>query len=783
MIFFKDKNLSSQLLKNIFFLYWLFAFLITMIQIFLEFQSEKKIIVKEMKEIIQFLGPKASEKLHINKHEGYSFILENFSSFSSLREVTLQDSEDKPIVTLKKKETRNLFFLNQITFSYKTPLIYKKVDKFFSMGILTLSSNWGNIYERIEGSLITLILNSLIKTILLYVIMSFFLKKELEKPIDGLIYEIKNINYENLAPLQAEIPRKNELQLLKVQFNSLLLKLHENKSTLVNQSKEIRTRNNELINSKHELEKKIEDKEERIKQNINLLKEEVKSHKKTEEKLILANQHKSEFLANMSHEIRTPMNAILGFSEIVHKHLKDKTLKEHMGSINTSGKALLNIINDILDLSKVEAGKFHLEYSACSINNLLRDINSIFKNQIENKGLDFEIEIEKDFPQVIIIDEMRVRQILFNLLSNALKFTFKGGIKLTASFKWPNKKVNKIFLDFSVEDSGIGIPRDQIPKIFEAFNQRSRQKYSKFGGTGLGLTISQQLSTLMGGDLRAESVLEKGSTFHFSLKEVEVGSSANYEKEDDPLKKPVYHFEKATILIVDDVKTDRDLLHTFLESHNFDLIMAENGEEAIKITKKYKIDLILLDIIMPIMDGLTATKFWKKEEEFQNIPVIAITASAMKDDFDRIINICDSYLKKPIQENEIIQEIAKYLSYKVINLDEQTDELSSVSKSWNDKEGFKGKDIVDKEILIKVFKEVLLADWKKLKTPFIINQVIDFSQAAKKVAERHHFHELLTWSIKLKKEASLFKMQDIETDLKVFPELLKKLDDDKEGLS
>ena len=781
MIFFKNKNLSSQLLKNIFFLYWVFAIFITLIQIFFEFQSEKKAILSEMKEITHFLAPKVSEKLHINRHEGYSYILENFSSFSNLRKVILEDSEDKPIIVLKKKETRNLYFLNGITFSYKAPLIYKKVDKFFSMGTLTLSSHWGKIYDRIEGSLITLIINAFIKTIILYTIMVFILKKELEKPIDGLIYEIKNINYENLVPLQAEIPRKNELQLLKVQFNSLLLKLHENKSTLVSQSKEIRTRNNELINSKHELEKKIEAKEERIKQNISLLKEEVRSHKKTEEKLILANQHKSEFLANMSHEIRTPMNAILGFSEIVYKHLKDKTLKEHMDSINTSGKALLNIINDILDLSKVEAGKFHLEYSACSINNLLRDINSIFKNQIENKGLDFEIEIENDFPPVIIIDEMRVRQILFNLLSNALKFTFKGGIKLTTSFKWPNKKVNKVSLTFSVEDSGIGIPRDQIPKIFEAFNQRSRQKYSKFGGTGLGLTISQQLSSLMGGDLRAESVVEKGSTFHFSIKEVEVGSSANYDKEKDPLKKPVYHFEKATILIVDDVKTDRDLLHTFLESHNFDLIMAENGEEAIKVTKKYKIDLILLDIIMPIMDGLTATKFWKKEEDFQNIPIVAITASAMKEDFDRIINICDSYLKKPVQENEVIQEIAKYLPYKIINLDEQTDELSEVTKNWSDKDEFKGKDIVDKEILIQVFKEVLLSDWKKLKAPFIINQVIEFSQAAKKVAERHHFHELLTWSIKLKKEASLFKMQDIESDLKAFPELLKILVDNQKS--
>ena len=139
------------------------------------------------------------------------------------------------------------------------------------------------------------------------------------------------------------------------------------------------------------------------------------------------------------------------------------------------------------------------------------------------------------------------------------------------------------------------------------------KKYSKFGGTGLGLTISRQLSSLMEGDLRAESVVGKGSSFHFSLKEIEIGSSANTDEKTDPLKKVNYHFEKATVLIVDDVKTDRDLLHTFLESHNFDLIMAENGEEAIKISEKYKIDLILLDIIMPIMDGLTATKFWKKE--------------------------------------------------------------------------------------------------------------------------------------------------------------------------
>ena len=193
MVCFKNKNLSSHLLKNIFLLYWLFAFLITLIQIFFEFQHEKKVIVKEMKEIVNFLGPDISEKLHINKHKGYKYILENFSSFSSFRKITLDDLEDKPVIVLKKKETRNILFLNKIEFSYKSALIYKKGEKFFSMGTITLGSHWGKIYNRIEGSLFILILNALIKTILLYIIMRFFLKRELEKPIDGLIYEIKKI--------------------------------------------------------------------------------------------------------------------------------------------------------------------------------------------------------------------------------------------------------------------------------------------------------------------------------------------------------------------------------------------------------------------------------------------------------------------------------------------------------------------------------------------------------------------------------------------------------------
>ena len=283
----KNKNLNEHLLRNILFIYWFFALTISSIQVIFVFQNEKKTIKSELKDVLHFFGPRLSEKIHDDKHLGFSYALKNLNSFSIVRKITLKDTDENPMVVFQKKEKANHFFLNGFTFSQTVPLIHKKTISFFS-GFMTLSSNGEVIYQRVKSNLIILLLNSLIKSFFLYFVMNFFLKKELKKPIDVLLYEIKNINYDNLSPLQAEIPRKNELHLLKVQFNSLLSKLNEKKLLLMTQTKEIRNRNNELIFSKQELEKKIEDKEERLKQNMNLLREEVNSHKKTEEKLVLA---------------------------------------------------------------------------------------------------------------------------------------------------------------------------------------------------------------------------------------------------------------------------------------------------------------------------------------------------------------------------------------------------------------------------------------------------------------------------------------------------------------
>jgi PAS domain S-box-containing protein len=238
-----------------------------------------------------------------------------------------------------------------------------------------------------------------------------------------------------------------------------------------------------------------------------------------------ANLAKSEFLANMSHEIRTPMNAIMGFSQILRSKINDENLNSYLESISTSGKNLLGLINDILDLSKIEAGKLSLEYDAVNPHKLFKEIENIFVFDIKEKGLDFIIDVDKDIPKGIIIDEIRLRQILVNLVGNALKFTDSGYIKLSVKNESYNVDYNKIKLKFCVEDSGIGIPEEELERIFDAFIQQSGQSTRKYGGTGLGLAISKRLVNLMSGKIYVESEKDKGSKFIVILDNIAVDTS------------------------------------------------------------------------------------------------------------------------------------------------------------------------------------------------------------------------------------------------------------------
>ncbi len=313
----------------------------------------------------------------------------------------------------------------------------------------------------------------------------------------------------------------------------------------------------------------------------------------------------------------------------------------------------------------MEAGKLKLEYSAVSPKQFFDELYTIFKHKIDDKGLKFTIDISTGLPETLLLDKSRIRQILINLIGNAVKFTYTGEIKLTVDYNYPgNEKSNEIDFIFTVEDTGIGIPKEQIHSIFGAFSQLKGQKYSQYGGTGLGLAITMRLVEMMGGKITVHSEIDKGTIFEILIKDVEIASvNCTTVFKEKPFSCDSIKFEQGSILIVDDIDYNRELLKGFFENSDFALLEAENGKEAIEKAEKYQPDLILLDMKMPIMNGLQAAKVLKDSKKLKNIPIIFITASAMKKDEKIIKDTGHLYLKKPLFKADLFLEMMKILPY------------------------------------------------------------------------------------------------------------------------
>ena len=359
-----------------------------------------------------------------------------------------------------------------------------------------------------------------------------------------------------------------------------------------------------------------------------------KKLKEAKEDAEAANKAKSEFLANMSHEIRTPLNAVLGFSDLLEGSIDGKKEKDFLRSIKSSGNTLLKLINDILDLSKIEAGRMEILREPVSIKNLFQDIAHIFNSEIEKKGLLFEIECDPDMPPVLYLDEIRIRQVLINLVGNALKFTAKGSVRLAARQMDKKRDSAKgIDLEISVTDTGIGIVPQDHERIFDSFKQQSGESNRKYGGTGLGLAICRRLTELMNGTIKVESELGKGSCFKVALCGVHKSDLDKSEDEKPAFMRQNIVFEKNKILIVDDEENNRKLLKEILKRSGLDVMEAEDGSQAVEIVDKENPALILMDIWMPVMDGYDATRVLKSSQKTKHIPIIALTAT-VKDEND-----------------------------------------------------------------------------------------------------------------------------------------------------
>ncbi len=380
----------------------------------------------------------------------------------------------------------------------------------------------------------------------------------------------------------------------------------------------------------------------------------------------LANQAKSQFLANMSHEIRTPMNAILGFAELLKGMITEPKEISYLDIILSSGKTLLDLINDILDLSKIESGKLTLNYEPISLKLLIQEMQLIFSQKVESKGLLLWTEIAHNAPDYIIFDEVRLRQILFNVLSNAIKFTEKGSIKITVAGKINNnlypKNKSLMTLEISVTDTGIGIEPAEQKRIFAPFIQSEGQSTRKYGGTGLGLAITKKLTEMLGGKINLKSILGKGSKFTFIFYNVEIAESTSelittYHPDEDFNK-----FEPSTILIVDDVQSNLDLIGGYFENTHHKLLLVDDGQKAINQALIEKPNLILLDLWMPELNGIDTAKFIRKNPETHNIPIIFITASShIQDDID-MKEISNGFIRKPVSKRQLFAELQKVLS-------------------------------------------------------------------------------------------------------------------------
>jgi len=379
------------------------------------------------------------------------------------------------------------------------------------------------------------------------------------------------------------------------------------------------------------------------------------------QKAIRANQAKSEFLSNMSHEIRTPMNAIIGFTELLEDQLHEVRLQSYVKTIKSASHTLLTLINDILDLSKIEAGKLEIKNRPTDLAKLASEVSAIFGLTIQEKGLGFELDIDSTLPPSLLLDEVRLRQVLLNLLGNAVKFTQSGSIKLTITLLAIDGHHSKVDLKLTVEDSGIGIPHAQQEHIFQTFEQQEGQDHRKFGGTGLGLSISKRLCEMMGGAISVESQEGEGATFIIHLYGIDIASMQVAQEQRPQSSVEQFVFAPATIMVVDDIEDNRELIIQSFESTPVRVLTAHDGVEAIAQCERALPDLILMDIRMPTMDGYEASREIKRRWD---IPIVALTASVMKEDYGRAKrDNFDGYLRKPLHREELFGVVAKFLDY------------------------------------------------------------------------------------------------------------------------
>ena len=520
------------------------------------------------------------------------------------------------------------------------------------LGLVYLRANTSDLKERfiafakIVGYVFAL-------AMLVVVFFAMRLQRAISQPISTLTQAAEQISINADYSIRVNGTAQAELKTLQDAFNHMLERVQASEA--------------EIQEAHNELEDRVIARTQELSTEVRRRREAQVELETAKEAAEAANRAKTEFLANMSHEIRTPLNGIMGFTELLMKAQPDVSVEDqqdYLTTIHRSGAHLAELINNILDVSKIEAGRFELERITCSPHDIILDVVSALRIQARDKGVELDYSVDTPLPQTIESDPARLRQLLMNLIGNAIKFTEQGSIRITAGMT--NQSPSQMQIE--VADTGVGIPYEKLEAIFDPFSQADTSVTRRFGGTGLGLAISRKIAEALGGRLTVQSEVGSGSVFRATLDTGPLAGQPMIESTDAPLEtnqkqeRAEIRLTHNRILVVDDGDTNRKLIQLVLRRAGADVSTARDGLEAIHATEEKHPELILMDMQMPVMDGYSATRELRMKGH--QLPIIALTAHAMKGDEQKCLAAgCSGYLTKPVDSDLLLTTIARELEH------------------------------------------------------------------------------------------------------------------------
>lgn len=610
--------------------------------------------------------------------------------------------------------------------------IYKKLYDYEGKetGILSLTINTRENYISVIIAIFSILFIMFFLLIIAY-LYSIYTSNKMMTPINQLISSINSIiNGDLNYPIL--INEKDEIGLLAEAFDKMRLT--------------IRDKINTIQNMNTNLEKKVTERTKTAEQ---------------------ANKFKSIFIANMSHEIRTPLSSILGYTDVLIENLSNEDMIKYAQNIKADGENLLKLLNDILDISKIEAGKLDFDYTPININTLINEMNNMFKKKCTEKGLRYICKKDTFLPDNFLLPEARIRQVLINVVNNAIKFTDKGFVRVSINGFNTSLYEKKYQLEIVIEDSGIGIPEENFSRIFENFQQLSSNR----SGSGLGLSITKKIIDYIGGEISLNSKIGKGTVFKIILNDIEITDKAiNIDNLSTNINN--IDFKKTNILIVDDHKASRDLLKLILKPYNLKIYETESGYKATELVQKHSIDLILLDMRIPDFDGYEVARHIKNNEDTENIIIIAVTADALKT-FEKEIKEagCDEIVKKPFTKSDIILSLMHFLEYDKIETEEDIIEnIDLLEIPIEDSISIENLEKLYYTLNKEYYEELKLISKKR-----ILNELDSFVTIFKKLYEDYPITIIDIWSKRLTAAILSYDTNEIDNVIKDYEKILINL--------